>query len=199
MVERPDVPHERLTADGWERIEESESVVFEMPPVTVAARTVVYDDVGLRESVRAAAPDAPDRSWRFLFAGALSIRPSLPTGIGRRVVTPMVEMAARERFVEDLRDRGLASVEGDRRERVRVATGERVTCRGFTATLSLDGARDVALPVEGWVGTWPRGDGFRVAGGAHPASSLDEVVGGAVDYDPATARRDCFEFVHAVA
>jgi hypothetical protein len=52
--EYPDVPADRLRADGWERRSRTERTLFRTPAMTVTGRTVLYDDPALREALVAA-------------------------------------------------------------------------------------------------------------------------------------------------
>jgi len=185
----PTVPEEHL--DGWTLADRTQETVFRLPAATVVGHTLVYEDERLREAVADATDGALDRTWRFFFATGLSFSPPLPPGIGPAAVYSTVASEADSRFAEVLRERGFRDVERGRRERVRVASGNRARLRVYEATLDLglpDGT-DRALPVEGWLGVWTTGGEFRLAGGAYPAQSLGAVLNVSV---PADATRDRF-------
>ena len=92
----PSVPPPSLSGTAltdWDQTEDTTDVLFEMPGVTVAGRTQVYE-----------------RDSRFTFLTRLAFQPSLPS-LFRSRVESMVLTAAKDRFTDRLTDRGATNVE----------------------------------------------------------------------------------------
>ncbi|NHN64996.1 hypothetical protein G9463_17040 [Haloarcula sp. JP-Z28] len=179
----PDVPADQLRDGGWELVDESVEIVFQLPTARVEGATKVYDAAETREAVRDAI--GLDHQWRFFFATALSFTPPLAPGIGPAMILPTVRSEAQSAFADELADRGFESIERGRRERVRVDSGDRARLRTYSAELDLE-AIDATLSITGWVGVW-HGDGFRIAAGAYPDRSLATLL--SVENPPEPLRR----------
>lgn len=193
----PTVPADRLDDDGWTCRARTEETLFRTPTAKVVGRTLVYDDVALRDALADAgasaflsAGDAADAGnrlvdtgeegdyWRFFFATSLTFRPPLAPGIGPASMLPTVRAEARSAFVDDLEARGFEGVETGRGQRVRTDAGDRARLRKLTARLPLGSdAPAEALDVEGWLAVWSTGGQFRIAGGAYPVRGLDALLG----------------------
>ena len=182
----PAVPNERLDADGWERIEDSVEERFRLPTLTVAGRSLVYEDADLREHL---GPVVGEATIRFFFATRLSFSPSLGPGMGPMIRSTVVREAKRA-FAADLEARGIEAVEQTTRQRMRVESGDRATLLGYRGRY--DGESD-SIGVEGWLAVW-LGDGFRIAGGAHPRTADLDGVG----TTPAEWRDELLDLIRAV-
>jgi hypothetical protein len=168
----PVLPTDRLADGGWTLADERVETVFRMPTARVVGATSLYDDARTREAVRDVADI--DQQWRFFFATRLTFEPPLAPGIGVPMVLPTVRSEAQSAFADQLRERGFSHVERGRRERVRVATGDRARLRMYSASVDVDGVDD-PLTVTGWVGVW-HGDGFRIAAGAYPETRVADLL-----------------------
>jgi hypothetical protein len=194
----PGVPEERLAADGWTLQEHRAEALVELPAAEVLGHTLVYEDGRLRAAVREATGGRIDRMWRYFFATRLTFRPPLPPGVGPAMVVPTVARTAESAFADELEERGFRDVSRGRRERVRVDTGERARLRRYTATLD-DGDAGIQLDVAGWLGVWTH-DGFRVAGGAYPATPLGALLhSDEVGPDPNECRDELLDLIRAVS
>ncbi|MCO8268782.1 hypothetical protein NKF06_19930, partial [Haloferax sp. AB510] len=87
--------------DGWVRVSDATDRPFELGPVSVVARTVVYEDAAIRERV----PATADGPWRFLFASRLEIRPHTPPS---KALTKLVVKRASAGFESRLEARGFS-------------------------------------------------------------------------------------------
>jgi hypothetical protein len=160
----PDVPDDRLRDGGWEHSGDRTETLLAGPPVRVLGRTVVYTDGDGTDGA-----DDPEQESvaieRFFFASRLDFRPPLPPVTGAASVRPVVLSAAGQAFAADLRERGLEDVRRERRERMRVDTGERATLLAYRADRPRSGE---SVPVAGLLAAWVRDGEFRIAGGAYP-------------------------------
>jgi hypothetical protein len=186
MLEKPSLP----LSDDWRVVNDEESVVLSLPTMRVRGHTVVYEDVSLREAVRAATEGAVDQPVRFAFATHLAFEPSLPPGAGVASVFPMVREAAEREFATDLRDRGFEKVSRGRRDRTRTADGVRVALRQYDATVPVNGAR---VDCEGWLGVWHDAGNVSLAGGAYVTRPI-----AGVDVEPGRYRRELLETIRSV-
>ncbi|ELZ97878.1 DUF6517 family protein [Haloferax sulfurifontis] len=177
--------------EGWVRVDDATDRPFELGPVSVVARTVVYEDAAIRERVPAAA-DAP---WRFLFASRLEIRPHTPPS---KALTKLVGKRASAGFRSRLEARGFSDVRRveSRTLRVRVGGGDETGSAGdggteaeadvvrYAATVELAG---VELAADAYLAVTPVDGEFLLTGGAYPR----EVRGG--DAETAAALREVIE------
>ena len=193
MSQFPSVPADRLTEQGWERIERSTDTLARLPVVDVTGYTLVYGDCDLRE--RIAAATGHDRPWRFFFATRLSLDPSPPGG-GRTMLASLVRSRARDGFVDRLRDRGFESIDRAGTDRVRVRTGERAALTTYRARAAVD---DVSYPTMGHLAVWHHDGAFRVSGGAYPANDLSDVLDMDLDSDPNAYREELLDLIRDVA
>jgi hypothetical protein len=197
----PQVPAALL--EGWRQTDQTSETVFELATVSITGHTVVYEDTDLRATVREATAGDYDRMWRFFFATRLTFSPSLPPGVGPMAVFSTVASQANSQFADDLRERGFQEISQGRRERIRVETGDRARLRTYNATLDVEtpagGTMD--LDLAGFLAVWTTDGQFRLAGGAYPATPIEDVLGiGAetVDTDPAQFREDLLELIRHV-
>jgi hypothetical protein len=216
----PDVPADRLAAEGWERRTRSEETVFRTPTNTVVGRTVLYDDSVLQRALdEAGAGDLlgggagsgdrlvdtgdGDGYWRFFFATSLSFRPPLAPWVGPASMRPTVQREARSSFVEDLEARGFEGVERAGRQRIRTDAGNRARLTKVTATYPLADAPAETLDIEGWLAVWVERGSFRIAGGAYPVAGLTALLADLPDEDrpatdPGQFRDDLVDLIRAV-
>jgi hypothetical protein len=188
----PSIPS--LDEREWELVEEREGVRFERPTMRVLAHTLVYDDRALAAQVREAT--GVDHAWRFFFATRLGFEPPLPPLTGTASAYGTVQSAARDAFVEDLRDRGVEAVERGRTERIRTETRDRVSLTRYRGRLRLDVEDNpVSVPVAGLLGVWTHDGAFRLAGGGYPEQSLSTVLDGAPETDPVAFREELVDLV----
>jgi hypothetical protein len=160
----------------------------------VRAHTVVYGDASLREAVRAAT--GVDDTWRFFFATRLGFEPPLPPVTGTASVYGGVRREARDAFVDDLRERGIADVERGRSERMRTETGDRVSLTRYRGRYRLDHEGEtVEIPVAGALGVWTHDGSFRLAGGGYPDHSLATLLPGAPATDPTAFRNELLDLL----
>jgi hypothetical protein len=213
----PSVPHDRLLEDGWKLRSRAEETVFRLPAASVVGYTLLYEDARLRGAIEATDAVEPpagagedhlvtadgDGTWRFLFATRLSFQPPLAPGIGPASLRPTVASQAKRTFAADLESRGFESVESGRGQRFRTDSGDRGRLRKFTAHLSLGGGGAIPdrIDVEGWLAVWTTDGGFRIAGGAYPASGIEAILGSASDApptDPGAFREELLSAIRAV-
>ena len=213
----PSVPHDRLLEDGWKLRSRTEETVFRLPAASVVGYTLLYEDARLREAIEATDAVEPpagadedhlvtadgDGTWRFFFATRLSFQPPLAPGIGPASLRPTVASQAKRTFAADLESRGFESVESGRGQRFRTDSGDRGRLRKFTAHLSLGGGGAIPdrIDVEGWLAVWTTDGGFRIAGGAYPASGIEALLGSASDApptDPGAFREELLSAIRAV-
>lgn len=213
----PSVPHDRLLEDGWKLRSRTEETVFRLPAASVVGYTLLYEDARLREAIEATDAVEPpagadedhlvtadgDGTWRFFFATRLSFQPPLAPGIGPASLRPTVASQAKRTFGADLESRGFESVESGRGQRFRTDSGDRGRLRKFTAHLSLGGGGAIPdrIDVEGWLAVWTTDGGFRIAGGAYPASGIKAILGSASDApptDPGAFREELLSAIRAV-
>ncbi len=213
----PSVPHDRLLEDGWKLRSRTEETVFRLPAASVVGYTLLYEDARLREAIEATDAVEPpagadedhlvtadgDGTWRFFFATRLSFQPPLAPGIGPASLRPTVASQAKRTFAADLESRGFESVESGRGQRFRTDSGDRGRLRKFTAHLSLGGGGAIPdrIDVEGWLAVWTTDGGFRIAGGAYPASGIEAILGSASDApptDPGAFREELLSAIRAV-
>ena len=169
--------------DAWRESERSRSVLADPGPTRVLGHTLLF------EPVEGTAVDGADR---FAFASALSFETPLPPGVAP-TVRPMVVSAAEAAFADRLRERGLASIDRGRHERLRTDTARRARLRRFTAEFDT-GDDSPAVPVEAWVAVWAAAGQFRVAGGAYPTANPR----GDAAVSPGRYRDELLAFVRAV-
>jgi hypothetical protein len=156
----PTVPRRRLDAGGWEQTDRREAVRFQLPTLTVREHTLVYEDAALPERT------GLDQSLRFFFASRLTFDPPLPPFTGPASMASTVSREARRGFAEELRSRGVADLGTGRRERFRVATGDRARLfpyRGRVQHAATDG-----LDVAASLAVWTHDRTFYLAGGGYP-------------------------------
>ncbi|WP_335999841.1 hypothetical protein [Halorientalis halophila] len=192
----PRVPADHL--DGWAVTDRSSETVFELPVARVVGHTAVYDDEDLRSTVNGLTAGAVDRMWRFFFATRLEFTPALPPTIGPAAVFTTVRTQADAVFRDRLRERGFGDVSKAGHERIRVETGDRASLQAYEAAIETS---VVDVPVEGYLAVWSTGGEFRLAGGAYPAASLDDLLGisiPGIDIDPASFREELLNLVRVV-
>ncbi|AKU07459.1 DUF6517 family protein [Haloferax gibbonsii] len=177
--------------EGWVRVDDATDRPFELGPVSVVARTVVYEDAAIRERV----PATADGPWRFLFASRLEIRPHTPPS---KALTKLVGKRASAGFESRLGARGFSDVRRveSRTLRVRVGGGDETGSAGdggteaeadvvrYAATVELAG---VELAADAYLAVTPVDGEFLLTGGAYPR----EVRGG--DAETAAALREVIE------
>ncbi|CQR50119.1 MULTISPECIES: DUF6517 family protein [Haloferax] len=194
--------------EGWVRVDDATDRPFELGPVSVVARTVVYEDAAIRERV----PATADGPWRFLFASRLEIRPHTPPS---KALTKLVGKRASAGFRSRLEARGFSDVRRveSRTLRVRVGGGdddETDSASGagmdaeadvvrYTATVELAG---VELAADAYLAVTPVDGEFLLTGGAYPrevrsgdaetAASLRETI------DPERFREELFRVIRGV-
>ncbi|WP_058827016.1 DUF6517 family protein [Haloferax sp. Q22] len=194
--------------DGWVRVSDATDRPFELGPVSVVARTVVYEDAAIRERV----PATADGPWRFLFATRLEIRPHTPPS---KALTKLVVKRASAGFESRLEARGFSDVRRveSRTLRVRVGGGGDRTDDGrgdaeseaeadvvrYAATVELAG---VELAADAYLAVTPVDGEFLLTGGAYPrevrggdtetAASLREVI------EPERFREELFRVIRRV-
>ncbi|EMA03588.1 DUF6517 family protein [Haloferax denitrificans] len=176
--------------EGWVRVDDATDRPFELGPVSVVARTVVYEDAAIRERV----PAAADGPWRFLFASRLEIRPHTPPS---KALTKLVGKRASAGFRSRLEARGFSDVRrvesrtlrvrvgggGDRDQRDDATEAEADVVR-YAATVELAG---VELAADAYLAVTPVDGEFLLTGGAYPR----EVRGG--DGETAAALREAID------
>ncbi|RDZ64881.1 hypothetical protein C5B90_00475 [Haloferax sp. Atlit-12N] len=183
--------------DGWVRVSDATDRPFELGPVSVVARTVVYEDADIRERV----PATADGPWRFLFASRLEIRPHTPPS---KALTKLVGKRASAGFESRLEARGFSDVRRVESRTLRVRVGgsdETASTDGesgsagaeteaeadvvrYAATVELAG---VELAADAYLAVTPVDGEFLLTGGAYPR----EVRGG--DAETAAALREAIE------
>ncbi|ELZ93311.1 DUF6517 family protein [Haloferax volcanii] len=185
--------------EGWVRVDDATDRPFELGPVSVVARTVVYEDAAIRERV----PATADGPWRFLFASRLEIRPHTPPS---KSLTKLVGKRASAGFRSRLEARGFSDVRRveSRTLRVRVggggdgqrdagrdddtrgddATESEADVIRYAATVELAG---VELAADAYLAVTPVDGEFLLTGGAYPR----EVRAG--DAETAAALREAIE------
>lgn len=185
--------------EGWVRVDDATDRPFELGPVSVVARTVVYEDAAIRERV----PATADGPWRFLFASRLEIRPHTPPS---KSLTKLVGKRASAGFRSRLEARGFSDVRRveSRTLRVRVggggdgqrdagrdddtrgddATESEADVIRYAATVELAG---VELAADAYLAVTPVDGEFLLTGGAYPR----EVRGG--DGETAAALREAIK------
>ncbi|PSQ44191.1 hypothetical protein BRD17_04680 [Halobacteriales archaeon SW_7_68_16] len=176
---RPAVPAGIHDDDRWALVEDEAHRVATTPVATIDAHTVVYEDRELRE--RIAAATGVDTLWRFVFAARLAIDPPVAPAMAPILVTSTVRPAARERFPDDLRERGLSNVERRGSNRTDVGDDDRARVYRYGATVTIgdvEGEATLApgteVPVAAYLAVWERDGTPYTAGGAFP-------IGGPVD------------------
>ncbi|GGC57811.1 DUF6517 family protein [Haloferax sulfurifontis] len=201
--------------EGWVRVDDATDRPFELGPVSVVARTVVYEDAAIRERV----PATADGPWRFLFASRLEIRPHTPPS---KALTKLVGKRASAGFRSRLEARGFSDVRRveSRTLRVRVGGGgdrdQRDDARGddprsddateaeadvvrYAATVELAG---VELAADAYLAVTPVDGEFLLTGGAYPrevrrgdgetAAALREAI------DPERFREELFRVIRRI-
>ena len=131
----------------WTQTDDTTEVLFEMPGVTVAGRTLVYE-----------------RENRFIFVTRLVFEPSLPSIFHSRVAS-MVLSAAKQRFTNRLQNRGATAVEYVTPQEHHHDTGS-IRIVPFQSTHEDGAAYAGSLAVC-------RNGTFVLAGGAYPADTED--------------------------
>lgn len=182
---RPVVAVGRLPGENWTLSEES-TRDRRFGTTRAVERTVVYVDENLGRRVAATTGD--DRPWRFFFASTLAFDPPLPPITGTASTFPTVAREARSAFEDDLRERGLSDLTRRRRERIRVASGNRASLYPYRGRL-----RDADVDVAAFLTVWTVGREFRLAGGGYP-----EQLPGGLDAAPSDYRDELFDLVRAV-
>lgn len=180
------MPTGTLERSGWERTEESVETVFELLTARVRATTVRYEDERTRRALEAVSDGRIDESPRFFAATRLAFEPPLPPGTTAAMVGPLLGSEVRRLFAKRLRERGLADVERDGTQRLRVGGRRRATVTKFTATTSLSGGEP--LPLSCWVAVWTADRHALVVTGAHPAVALVDNFPPDLDAGDALAR-----------
>lgn len=153
--------------EEWHHVETVEETVVRLLGVRVEARTELYEDRSLRERVREAT--GIDRLWRFYVATRVSFPDHDPgeSGLLTRLVVSQVDDAIRETMT----DHGFEDV--TRRSKRSTDLGEReATLLTYGAVVPVERRR---VPMEGLVAVWGD-DGYHVAGGGYPATSLADAL-----------------------
>lgn len=213
----PDIP-DAAVPSGWEFRGRSEDRLFDAGVASVIGRTVLYADAKIETALDATGAgnllDPPenddatqdrlvgiDTVAPFAFATALSFRPPLTPGIGPAAVFPMILKEAGRSFAKDFRARGFDSVDRDRRQRIRMETGDRARLINYTAAYPLRDAPAETIHIEGWLAVWIHEGTFRVAGGAYPTTGLTDLLAGqksSPETDPSTFRSDLLDLIRGV-
>jgi hypothetical protein len=188
----PDLPEDRLSADGWRLEERTVETVFSLPGLRVEGRTLLYEQPDLRERVRGATDGRVDQPWRFVFATRLVFSPPLAPGIGPLSLFPTVHSEACRAFVADLRERGFDSIRRGRAQRMRTDSGDRARLTKYTAGFETEA---VAASLEAWFAVWIHEGEYRLAGGAYPVDGLSAV---GTDVAPARYREELLALLRDV-
>ncbi|MFB6106659.1 MAG: hypothetical protein ABEJ70_06770 [Halobacteriaceae archaeon] len=194
-VAPPVLPTDELEAGGWEQTDSEEGTIFRerIGPIRVVGthHTLSFEDVALRRSVREKTLGAIDSTLAMLSATHVDFSPdlnNLPANVGRKEVLEATEDAARDQFVAQMEDAGLADVQQTGTGTMAVDTGETASTTTYGATFPVEdfgfdvaeGARVTvpggAVAVEGLLAVWNHGDYVLVAGGAAPAESFERHV-----------------------
>lgn len=173
----PEIPDGPLAASDWALVEETTETLFGLPTVRVEGHIRLYEDVTVREDVRAATDGNLDMPWRFFFTTRLSFRPPLAPAIGPAIVLPSVVTEARRAFADDLEARGFRAVNRGRTQRTRTGMGERLRLTKYTARYHVEWrGQKHTIDIEGWLGIWIQNGEFRLAGGAYPTRGFDALL-----------------------
>jgi len=188
MVAPPSVA---AALDDWERVSDATETLFSAGGVTVEARIRVYEDDGLRTTVRE--QTGVDRSWRFFLAARLDLSPSPPTtGALRRLVASQASRG----FADRLEDRGFEAVDRVESRSLRVGDADARLFR-YDARCRV---ADLDLSVDSWLAVWAPDRTFRLAGGAYPTGvDGDGATANALGdcLDPSAFRATLFELIRA--
>lgn len=166
----PSISSNSLEEGGWARADESVETLFQLAAVRVRGATVQYEDERTRRALSDATGGAFEQSVRFFAGTRLAFEPSLPPN-AFLVVAPMVEREARRTFTGRLRERGLAEVERDGSQPVRVGN-RHASATKFTAVNP-----ELDLPLSCWVAVWTDSAGGTVVTGGHPSVALASHLG----------------------
>ncbi|MGM0590701.1 MAG: DUF6517 family protein [Halobacteriota archaeon] len=193
MLTAPSIPSERL--DGWHQVDDTTDTLFEMGPVRVTGRTVVYEDRSLRERLRDEVDI--DTVRRFFFAGRLRVQPQSPFS---SALLGVVSDGAGSGFVDQLRERGFTDVSQTDRRRFAVDGADAQLTR-YDGVFEVD---SLALAVVGWVAVWPAGEEFLIGGGAYPegiseGGNDDQTAAIRELLRPTTYREELFELIRSVS
>lgn len=158
--------------DGeWELIETVDEELAEGLGVTVHTRRRLYENVALRERVRAATD--VDTLWWAVFSNELDIDPTPPERllgpIRKRIAVP----EARRRLQATLEERGFVDVTYRDDREVPLGPDQRGTALQFSASVVVDGER---LPIDATLIAWSD-DGIALGGGIYPAATDGRVPG----------------------
>lgn len=194
-VAAPTVPTDRLEEGGWALQDESEETVFEESygPVTIEAKShaLVYSDEALRADVREKTLGRVDGQIAMFAATRINFSPSLadlPGSVATEEIVDRTEAAARSQFEAQMRDAGLEDVARVGTDTLTVDTGSDARLTEFEAVFPFDGVsfpvtdeQSIALsgsPIEvaGDLAVWSHDESVLVAGGAYPASNVEETV-----------------------
>jgi len=191
------MPADALEQGGWERTDESVETVFRLPTIRVRGASVRYEDERSRRALEAAS-DELDSPVRFFAGTRLAFVPPLPPGTTVSMVAPTLESEARRRFAKTLDERGLADVERDGTQRIRV--GNRRQAR-LTKYRAVDpGLRSLALSC--WIAVWTANRHATVVTSGHPATELaahfDLPSEGPLARSPESYRDEFFSLLRAV-
>lgn len=181
--------------DGeWELIETVDEELAEGLGVTVHTRRHLYENVALRERVRAAT--GVDTLWWAVFSNELDIEPTPPERllgpIRKRIAVP----EARRRLKATLEDRGFVDVTYRDDREVALSPDQRGTALQFTAAVVV---ADTKVPIDATLVAWSDG-GIALGGGIYPAATDGRVPGSderLLDA-PGTYRDRTLEFVRAL-
>lgn len=144
-VPPPSVSEPVLT--DWTQTEETTDVLFDIPGVTVAGHTHVYE-----------------RDDRFVFLTRLAFEPSLPS-VFKDKVESIVLQAAKDRFRARLSARGATAVEYD-------APRQHPQAPAAVQLVPFESTREDDTPYAGYLGLCRRDD-FVLGGGAYPAAATE--------------------------
>lgn len=172
-VSFPDLPTAELDSGGWKRVEESVETVYKIPTLRVVAATVRYEDDRTRSALCRATDGIVDQPIRFFAATTLSFHPSLPFGVSKAMVAPLVKREARETFTDRLREAEITDIDQTESEQLTFADGKTLTLTGYHGHIAL--TPDVSVPLACWVAVWSVSSGFRIVSGGYPRESLASV------------------------
>lgn len=164
------MPTTALTERGWQQVDERIETLFSLPGMRVCGATVRYEDERTRAALNTATDGNIDITAQFLAGTRLGFDPPLPPGVTASMVEPTLRSEARRNFADRLDERGLADIERDGSQRIKIGRKQaRVT--KFRATMPLDRAD---LPLTCWVAVWTPRSGGTVITAGHPSVELTE-------------------------
>ncbi|MGM0399280.1 MAG: hypothetical protein ACQEQY_09845 [Halobacteriota archaeon] len=194
-VAAPVVPTDRLEAGGWTLQDESEETVFEESygPVTIEAKShsLVYSDEALRETIKEKTLGRVDGAMAMFAATRIDFSPNLadlPGSVATDQIVDRSETAARSQFATQMENAGLENVGQVDTGSLTVDTGVDARLTTFEAEFPFDGVsvpvtddRSISLTgspidVAGDLAVWSHDGSVLVAGGAYPATNVNETV-----------------------